>query len=123
MKNMFITVLFFLTFLLVMNCYAQNKKTKNKVMKRYVVERSFPEGLNIPMDEKGCSIVQGVISKNTDAHVIWIQSYVSADKKKTFCIYEAPSPKAIRKAAKENNTPVDKITEINVLNPYFFTNK
>ncbi len=123
MKNMFITLMFFLTFLLVMNCYAQNENTEKIVMKRYVVERSFPEGLNIPMDEKGCRIVQGVISKNNDAHVTWIQSYVSADKKKTFCIYEAPSPEAIRKAAKENNTPVDKITEINVLNPYFFTNK
>jgi len=106
-----------------MNCYAQNKNTEKTVMKRYLVERSFPEGLNIPMDEKGCRIVQGVISINTNAHVTWIQSYVSEDKKKTFCIYEAPSPEAIRKAAKENNTPVDKITEINVLNPYFFTNK
>ncbi len=123
MKGRFITLLFFLSFLLVMNCYAQNKSNEKIVMKRYLVERSFPEELDIPMNEKGCRIIQGVISKNSEAHVTWIQSYVSVDKKKTFCIYEAPSPEAIRKAAKENNTPVGKITEINVLNPYFFTNK
>ncbi|MEJ2615245.1 MAG: DUF4242 domain-containing protein, partial [Ignavibacteriaceae bacterium] len=100
----------------------QDNKTENTVMKRYVVERSFPEGLDIPVNEKGCEIVLGVISNNTEEHVTWIHSYVSADKKKTFCIYEAPSKEAIRKAAVKNGIAVDKITEVSVLNPYFYTN-
>jgi hypothetical protein len=41
------------------------------------------------------------------------------DKKKTFCIYEAPSLEAIRKVAQLNNLPVDRISEVRVLNPYF----
>ena len=118
-----IPILIFITLLLIMESYAQKNTKKNIVMKRYLVERSFPKGLDIPMNDKGCRIVQVVVSNNTDCKVTWIQSYVSTDKKKTFCIYEAPSPEAIRKAAKKNNTPVDKITEINVLNPYFFINK
>ena len=41
------------------------------------------------------------------------------DKKRTFCIYEAPSPEAIRKVADRNGLPVDRITEVRVLDPYF----
>ncbi len=43
--------------------------TKATVMNRYVVERTFPKGLNLPVNEKGCQIVQGVISNNSDNHV------------------------------------------------------
>lgn len=89
-------------------------------MKRYVVERTFPEGINIPMNEKGCQIVLGVISNNTEEQVTWIHSYVSADKKKTFCIYDAPSSEAIRKVAEKNGIPVDNITEVKVFDPYFY---
>lgn len=99
---------------------AQNNSAEKVVMKRYVVERSFPQGLNIPLNEEGCLVVQGVVSMNAEENVVWIHSYVSADKKKTFCIYEAPSPKAIRNAAKKNGISVDKITEVSVLDPYFY---
>ena len=89
-------------------------------MKRYVVERTFPEGLKIPEDGKNSKVFLGVISNNAENHVTWIHSYISADRKKTFCIYDAPSPEAIKKAAKENKIPVDKITEVKVLDPYFY---
>ena len=42
------------------------------------------------------------------------------DKKKTYCIYDAPSEAAIRKSAKVNGLPVDYITEVSVLDPYFY---
>ena len=99
---------------------AQDSSKQKIVMKRYVVERTFPEGLSLPNNEKSCQIVLGVISNNTEDHVTWIHSYVSADKKKTFCIYDAPSPEAIKKAAEKNGLPLDKITEVRVLDPYFF---
>lgn len=38
---------------------------------------------------------------------------------KTFCLYEAPFPEAIRRAARRNGLPVDKITEVRALDPYF----
>jgi hypothetical protein len=98
----------------------QDSSKVKTVMKRYVVERTFPEGINIPMNEKGCQIVLGVISNNTEEQVTWIHSYVSADKKKTFCIYDAPSPEAIRKVAEKNGIPVDNITEVKVFDPYFY---
>jgi hypothetical protein len=45
---------------------------------------------------------------------------VSDDGTKTFCTYDAPSPEAIRRTAKRNNLPVDRITEVRVLDPYFY---
>ena len=89
-------------------------------MPRYLIERVFPDGLEIPVDRDGAKVCRTVILNNNDDSVTWIHSYVSDDKKKTFCVYDAPSPEAIRKAAGRNNLPVDKITEVMVLDPYFY---
>ena len=89
-------------------------------MHRYVVERTFPNGLNIPIDKVGKDLCLNVVSNNAEDLVTWIHSYVTMDKKKTFCIYDAPSADAIRRSAKLNNLPVDKITEVTVLDPYFY---
>ena len=91
------------------------------VMHRYLVERSFPDGLSIPMDKVGTDMCLTVVSTNAEDNVTWIHSYVTLDKKKTFCIYDAPSPEAIRKSAKKNGfPPVDNIIEVSVLDPYFY---
>ena len=50
----------------------------------------------------------------------WISSFVSEDKTRTFCVYDAPSPEAIRKTAARNQLPVDRITQVRVLDPYFY---
>lgn len=89
-------------------------------MPRYMVERSFPEGLKISADDEGAEICRIVVLNNTEDNVTWIRSYVSDDGKKTFCAYEAPSPEAIRRTARRNNLPVDRITEVRVLDPYFY---
>ena len=46
--------------------------------------------------------------------------YVSADKKKSFCVYDGPSPEAIRRTASRSKLPVGRITEVCVLDPYFY---
>ena len=127
MKNILFLLVAFLMAGLFTNNLAQNKTAtdnsggKNKiVMKRFVVERTFPKGLNIPINDVGKDICINVVSNNSEDMVTWVQSYVSADKKKTFCIYDAPSADAIRRAAKKNKLPVDKITEVSVLDPYFY---
>ncbi len=89
-------------------------------MPRYLVERTFPEGLQIPLNAEGAQVCQTVVTNNIDDLVTWVHSYVTDDKSKTFCIYDAPSPEAIRRAARRNNLPVDKITEVSVLDPYFY---
>jgi hypothetical protein len=89
-------------------------------MPRYVVERTFPEGLNIPIDAQGAASCLAVVERNADDGVTWVHSYVSDDKRKTFCIYDAPSPEAIRKTADRNSLPLDQITQVSVLDPYFY---
>ena len=51
-------------------------------MPRYLVERSFPEGLAIPVDDQGAKTCQSVVDGN--------------------------------------QLPVDRITEVRVLDPYFY---
>ncbi len=89
-------------------------------MARYLVERTFPEGFVIPVSNQGTLVCQGVIDKNSEDGVTWVHSYVSEDKRKSFCIYDGPSPEAIRRVARKNNLPVDKITEVRILDPYFY---
>ena len=50
-------------------------------------------------------------------------SYVSGDKSKTYCIYDGPSPEAIRRSADANGLPVDSIAEVRVLDPYFYVSE
>ena len=89
-------------------------------MPRYVVERTFPGGLGIPSNQNGLAACLNVVDNNSDEHVTWLQSYVLSDKSKTFCIYDGPSPEAIRKVAAVNGLPVDEISEVSVLDPYFY---
>ena len=89
-------------------------------MPRYIVERTFSDGLHIPVDVKGAEICLAVVDRNADERVTWVHSYVSEDKRRTFCVYDSPSPEAIRKTAGKNSLPVDRITRVSVLDPYFY---
>lgn len=89
-------------------------------MPRYMVERTFPKGLEIPSTNDGLKACLGVVENNASEQVNWVQSFVTSDHEKTFCIYDGPSPEAIRRAASLNGLPVDAISEISVLDPYFY---
>ena len=88
-------------------------------MPRYLVERTFPESLRLSTDDESAAICREIVLRNSEDNVTWIHSYVSNDRQKTFCIYDAPSPEAIRRTAARNNLPVDRITRVSVLDPYF----
>jgi hypothetical protein len=69
---------------------------------------------------EGSQMCLNVVSVNAEDNVSWVHSYVTTDHKKSFCIYDAPSPEAIRKSAEANGLPVDNIVEVSVLDPYFY---
>jgi Protein of unknown function (DUF4242) len=79
---------------------------------RYLIERSFPRVVAIRVDE--------VVERNADAGVTWLYSYVSDDRRTAFDLYEAPSPEAIRATSARNQLPVERITEVRVLDPYSY---
>ena len=89
-------------------------------MPRFIVERSFPEGLHIPVNAQGADVCMSVVGTNAKSGVTWVHSYVSDDLRKTFCVYDAPTPDAIRETAHDNNLPIDSITAVSVLDPYFY---
>jgi hypothetical protein len=86
---------------------------------RYLVERTFPGGHPIRGGAEGASLCLDVVERNADEGVTWLHSYVSEDKAKSFCVYDAPSPEAIRKTAARNDLPIDRITQVRVLDPHF----
>ena len=76
---------------------------------RYLVERTFPVGA---VDGVDAAAKKKVNANNKSLGVTWEKSYFNANKTKSFCVYTAPSPDAVREAAKLNGLPVDVMTEI-----------
>ena len=89
-------------------------------MPRYLVQRTFPEGLSLPTDAHGAEIVGSVVRHNAARGVTWIHSYVTEDRGSTFCIYDGPDPEAIREVAGTNGLPIDRVPPVSVLAPYFY---
>jgi uncharacterized protein DUF4242 len=81
-------------------------------MPRYLVERTFPGSPELA--------VEAVVEQNADDGVTWMHSYVSEDTGTMFCVYEAPSPEAIRRAARHSDLPIDRISQVRVLDPYSY---
>ena len=84
-------------------------------MALFVIERNFAEQLDVETLDYG-----GVKVVNDDVGVRWIYSFLSADKKKTYCLYEAPNAEAIREAARRAHIPADVIVEVTELRPEAF---
>jgi hypothetical protein len=89
-------------------------------MARFIVERTFPKGLMVPITDEGAAGCAKIVGLNAEYGVTWVHSYVNPDKSKSFCVYDAPSPEAIRQAARCTNLPVDSITQVTALDPYFY---
>ncbi len=73
-------------------------------MPRYIVERTFPNGLEIPVTREGAATCLGIVDRNGDLGVTWLHSYVGEDRRKTYCVYDGPNPEAIRRAAEHNGS-------------------
>ena len=76
-------------------------------MPMYMIERQFAEQLDV--DEAGAAEIRLV---NEDEGVRWLYSFLSADKRKTYCLYEAPSVEVVRRAAERAGLPADVVIEL-----------
>ena len=81
-------------------------------MPLYVIERKFADQLDLTADD-----VRAIDAVNADEGVSWLFSFITADKLRTYCLYEAPSPDAIIEAARRANVPADKIVEVSKFVP------
>lgn len=76
-------------------------------MTLFLIERNFAEALN-----PDPSAVKAIGEVNAEAGVRWLYSFLSADKRKTYCLYEADNSQAIREAAEKAGLPADVIVEL-----------
>jgi hypothetical protein len=76
-------------------------------MPLYVIERTFAEQLELSSDD-----VRLIDDVNADEGVRWLFSFLSADRRRTYCLYEAPSPDAVMTAARRANIPSDAVVEV-----------
>jgi Protein of unknown function (DUF4242) len=90
---------------------------------RYLIERSFTDGFRLASDGECTQRYLDVVERNAADGVTWLHSYVSDDHSRVFCLYDGPSPEAIRRTAARNHLPVDRITQVRVLDPYFYTDQ
>jgi Protein of unknown function (DUF4242) len=80
----------------------------------YVIERSFADQLDLTSDD-----VELIEEVNGEEGVRWLFSFLSADRRRTYCLYEAPSPDAIMAAARKANVPADVVVEVSPATPQF----
>lgn len=85
-------------------------------MPQFVIERHFAEQIEMTKDRAA-----EINLINEDVGVQWLFSFLSADRKKSYCLYEAPNAEAIREAARRANVPADAIIEVNEIRPEMFT--
>ena len=76
-------------------------------MPLFVIERTFADQLELTGDD-----VRRIEEINADEGVRWLFSFLSADRRRTYCLYEAPSAAAIIAAAKRGDIPADEIVEV-----------
>jgi Protein of unknown function (DUF4242) len=83
-------------------------------MPLYMIERTFAEQLDLTTDD--VTLIEEI---NGDEGVQWLFSFLSADRRRTYCLYEAPSPDSIVAAAQRANLPSDAVVEVGAATPEF----
>jgi len=81
-------------------------------MPLFLIERTFAEELDADAERVG-----RILEVNKEVGVHWLFSFLSSDKRKTYCLYEAPSTEALREAARRLGLPTDVIIEVSELDP------
>jgi hypothetical protein len=76
-------------------------------MPLFLVERNFAKELDAATAD-----TDGLNAINREEGIEWIYSFLSADKRKTYCLYEAASAEAILTAARRAGLPADAIIEV-----------
>ena len=85
-------------------------------MPMFLVERNFAERM-----ELGAEDARALMAVNADVGITWLFSFLRADQKKTYCLYEAASAEPIREAARRAGIPLDVVVEVSVQRPEWFS--
>ena len=89
-------------------------------MPRYLVERALVDSLELPSGAAAAEFCGDIVEANDDVGVSWVHSFISDDRRVMVCVYDAPNPESIRRAADRNRLPIHRITRVTVLDPYAY---
>ena len=78
----------------------------------FMIERNFADQLDLSSED-----IRLIDDVNADEGVRWLFSFLSADRRRTYCLYEAPSSDAILTAARRANVPADEVVEVGSASP------
>ena len=84
-------------------------------MALFVIERTFADQLELDQES-----IDASEAYNSDANLRWLFSFLSTDKKKTYCLYEAPDADALYKQAQDLGVPADAVIEVSEVGPGMF---
>ena len=84
-------------------------------MPKFLIERNFAEQLELDRDTVG-----KITEVSADLKMQWMFSFLTADKKKTYCLFEAPNADAVREHARRLNLPADAVVEVSEVNAGMF---
>jgi hypothetical protein len=90
-------------------------EAREDLMARFLIERNFAEQVEATQE-----LVDQVIRINDEEGIRWLFSFLSPDKRKSYCLYEAPNAEAIRTAARRLNLPADVVIEVAEVRPEMF---
>jgi hypothetical protein len=75
-------------------------------MPLFIIERNFAEEIELDLNN------EVILKVNEEVGVKWLYSFLSLDKKKTYCLYESPNAEAVYEAARRVNAPADSVIEV-----------
>jgi hypothetical protein len=93
----------------------ERSNAKEAAMPLFLIERNFAE--EVALNEADAAEIRQI---NDEIGIQWLYSFLSADKRKTYCLYEAPNAEAIRVAARRLDIPADVIIAVSELRPEQF---
>jgi len=84
-------------------------------MPLFMIERTFAERMDLAPED-----ARALMAVNAEVGITWLFSFLSADHKKTYCLYEAQSAEPIREAARRAGIPLDMVIEVSEQRPEWF---
>ncbi|RLQ22585.1 DUF4242 domain-containing protein [Seongchinamella sediminis] len=81
-------------------------------MALYLVERDFSQEVNMSAEE-----LEQIKQVTSELGADWLYTFLSADKKKSYCIYEATDTDQLMKQAQVVGLPINEIVEVSRMWP------
>ena len=78
-------------------------------MALFMIERTFAEVLDADIDEEGDAVTEAL---HDELGLEWVHTFLTADRTRTYCLYESPNAELLQEHARRLGIPADAIVEV-----------